>query len=76
MADESFPLTSVSWLGTQMNLHGESLRVFLKQFRRELPIVQIGDTMYVPTAKLHAVAERLAKTAKAESAAFIEGICL
>lgn len=64
MADESFPLTSVSWLSTQMNLHGKSLRDFLKEFRRELPIVRIGNTLYVPTAKLHAVAERLAKTAK------------
>jgi hypothetical protein len=76
MADEPFPLTSVSWLGTQMNLHGEPLREFLRQFRRELPIVRIGDTRYVPTAKLHAVAERLAKTAKPASVASLEDISL
>ncbi len=76
MAGGSFPLTSVSWLGTLMNLHGKSLRDFLKKFRRELPIVRIGSTLYVPTASLHAVAERLAKTAKPARSACIEELRL
>jgi hypothetical protein len=66
------PLTSVQWTGTLLNLHGEELRSFLRQHRRELPLVRIGKTDYVPTSKLHRLLSRIAKRARPVRPAHIE----